>query len=357
MLIIFVIFALVCLWQIKFKPANGEKYMTDYMSVDKTMAIKGIFILVVFFNHFNNYVNSSFVLPLETIYYDVIKIIGQRMVTPFLLYSGYGVMESIKKKGMNYVNTIPSKRFLNVLFRFDIAVFLFFILNMIMSIEMTVPQLLLSFTGWDAIGNSNWYIFMILVTYLLTFVAFKICKDKNNWQFAAFVTTFLTVALVGVFFLTEIKDRYWYDTVILFPLGMLWSLYRDKFEKIINKNIFTWIASFGIACAVELLTVLFNKNFVVHEISMVMFSVCIVIFSMRVSINNPILRWCGKHLFGLYILQRIPFIVLKELGLADFNIYLYFFASLVLTIPMAWLFEKYVGKLWNYLNKPKEKKA
>ncbi len=355
MLIISAIFALVCLWQLKFKPANGEKYMTDYMSVDKTMAIKGIFILIVFFQHFNSYL--KFTAPLDVVYVKAFNLIGQRMVTLFLLYSGYGVMESIKKKGMGYVNTIPKKRFLNVLFRFDIAILLFLIVNLIFKREFTIPQLLLSFTGWDAIGNSNWYIFMILVTYLLTFAAFKICKDKNNWQVAAFVTTFLTAAFVGVFFLTEIKDRYWYDTVILFPIGMLWSLYRDKFENIINKNIFVWLVSLGVVCAVELVAMKFDKYFAVHEIGMIMFAFAVLIFSMRISLNNLILRWCGKHLFGLYILQRIPFIVFKELGLADFNIYLYFFASLVLTIPMAWLFEKYVGKLWNYLNKPKNKKA
>ena len=76
---------------------------------------------------------------------------------------------------------------------------------------------------------------------------------------------------------------------------------------------------------------------------------------MRVSVHNKVLMWCGKNLFGLYILQRIPMIVLKEVGLASYNKYLFFFASLAITVPLAWLFEKYTGKLWGLITSPKRK--
>ena len=76
---------------------------------------------------------------------------------------------------------------------------------------------------------------------------------------------------------------------------------------------------------------------------------------MRVSLNNAVLRWCGKNLFGLYILQRIPMMIFKQVGLASYDVYLYFIACLVVTVVMAWLFEKYVGKLWKLISSPKKK--
>ena len=33
---------------------------------------------------------------------------------------------------------------------------------------------------------------------------------------------------------------------------------------------------------------------------------------MRVQIKNAALRWCGKRVFGIYILQRIPMILLAN---------------------------------------------
>lgn len=161
MIVLIAVFIAVCLYGIQLKPANGESYITDYMSVDKTMAVKGIFIIIVFFSHFNSYVDYTSVA--DVAYLEAFSKIGQRMVTLFMFYSGYGVMESIKKKQMSYVKKIPVQRFLGTLFRFDIAIVFFLILYLARNLKVTAKQVILSFVGWDSVGNSNWYIFAILV--------------------------------------------------------------------------------------------------------------------------------------------------------------------------------------------------
>lgn len=97
-----------------------------------------------------------------------------------------------------------------------------------------------------------------------------------------------------------------------------------------------------------------NESLVFNLLGNMIFAAAVVLFTMRVSINNKVLRWCGKHLFGLYILQRIPMIVFREIGLSDYNIYLYFIVCLAVTVVIAWLFEKYVGKLWSFIVKPRK---
>ncbi|MBR5505641.1 MAG: hypothetical protein IKV73_04980 [Clostridia bacterium] len=62
----------------------------DYLSRDVTTSIKWIFILMVFFSHFNSYV--QYTEWLARIYTIPFHLIGQGMVTMFLFYSGYGVM-------------------------------------------------------------------------------------------------------------------------------------------------------------------------------------------------------------------------------------------------------------------------
>lgn len=85
------------------------------------------------------------------------------------------------------------------------------------------------------------------------------------------------------------------------------------------------------------------------------FVAAVVLFTMHCSLNNKILRFCGQHLFGIYIMQRIPMIVFQKLRLDDFNIYIYFIVCLAATILIAYLFDKYIGMLWNMIIKPKNK--
>ena len=61
---------------------------------------------------------------------------------------------------------------------------------------MTLPQFLLSLVCWESIGNSNWFIFAILVLYLITTASFLLVR-KNRWGAAA-VATLLTVAVMAV---------------------------------------------------------------------------------------------------------------------------------------------------------------
>lgn len=363
MVLFFAAFAVLCLVGIKFKPADGAKFMPDYMSVEKTMSVKGIFIILVFFSHFNSYV--TYTAPLDTAYLSVFRHIGQCMVTLFLFYSGYGVMESVSKKGISYVHKIPVTRVLGTFFRFDVAVLLFAVVCLVFSRPFTASQFALSLVGWDSLGNSNWYVFAILVAYIVTFVSFELCHLVTKkmapaiYKYSAVVLVSLGCMLyIYVLAHFKLKDGYWYDTIICYALGMWYSLLRDKIEKIVNHNIFVYLIFF---LATGACTAYFAMNrgvsFVHTELCMIFFTAFVVLLTMRVSVHNKVLMWCGKNLFGLYILQRIPMIVFRELGVADFNIYLYFVLCLIVTVPLAWLFEKYVGKLWKIISTSKKKTA
>lgn len=356
MIVFIAIFIVVCLYGVKVKPADGQPYMTDYMSVEKTAAIKGIFILIVFFSHFNSYV--EYTLPIDQLYLKYFKYIGQCMVTLFMFYSGYGVMESIRKKKMTYVRKMPVTRVLGTLFRFDIAILLFALMNLILGNSFTGKQFLLSLVAWDTLGNSNWYIFAILITYIVTYIAFMIFRDKGKYYPAVVAVTIGLLAYIFVLRYFKLKELWWYDTIILYACGMWYSLLREKIEKIINKNLVIYCAVFLPTLAGAVWFVLNRgKSFIHTELCMVLFAAAVVLFTMRVSLNNAVLRWCGKNLFGLYILQRIPMVVFKRIGVAGFNIYVYFVLCLAVTVLLAWLFDKYVDKLWSLLVSPKRKSS
>ena len=100
----------------------------DYISRWQTDSIKGIFAVIILFSHMRNYLPEPG--EHDRIYYAVLDAIGQLMVVMFMLYSGYGVMESLKRDRRKYLSNFLTHRLLKVWLMFAIAVFLFLILDL-----------------------------------------------------------------------------------------------------------------------------------------------------------------------------------------------------------------------------------
>lgn len=185
MIIFYILLFILIISKLKYSRNN---FYTDYLSFDTTNAIKGIFIALVFINHAIPYIfNSGYVFDnsfASKLFLFSKSFIGQWIVAMFLFYSGYGVMESIQKKGHNYISSLPRKRILTTLVNFDIAVALFALVSLFTSNEYTIKDYLLSFTGWESVGNSNWYIFVIMLCYLLTYLSFRNYKGQNIYLYA-----------------------------------------------------------------------------------------------------------------------------------------------------------------------------
>ena len=150
--------------------AKPNTFNTEYSSISQTNVIKGIFVILVLLGHGNSYLNVQGALDMP--YKSFQSHLGQMVVSMFLFYSGFGMIKSIMKKRFGYIKTLPIKRFLIVVLNFDIAVILFEIMNICLKIHFDWKTILLAFTGWVGIGNSNWYMFAIFVLYILLFVSF-----------------------------------------------------------------------------------------------------------------------------------------------------------------------------------------
>lgn len=305
---------------------------TDYLDRTYCDTIKGFFILMVFISHFMQYVSKAggYVLNLY---------IGQLMVAPFLFFSGYGVMQSIKHKG-GYVAKMPIHRMLNTLLNFDIAVLIFIVADVFLGRPLNCKQIALSFICLDSVGNSNWYIFVILLCYATTWLSAMISK-----RFAPEVVGLL--CSLEVITLSFFFPSWWYDTLLCFAFGMLYSKYKDKIDLMRNK--YYWVA---ISCVALLLGPLmircpgicgFGAN--LKAIAFLGLIVCVM---MRIPIGNTALSWFGQRLFPLYIYQRLPMIIFFTLdpgGFACWRMPIYLVLCFAVTILFAALYPKWQIKL------------
>lgn len=122
----------------------------DIFTKDHTDTLKGLGIIVVFSNHIIPYIkNSGYAFsPLMKNFIMGDNILTYLMVGFFLFVSGYGVSESIKAKGKEYVKSIPQKRLITTLFNFDIAIIIFLATNIILGIT--------SFTLYFNVSSNNY---------------------------------------------------------------------------------------------------------------------------------------------------------------------------------------------------------
>lgn len=195
--------------------------------------------------------------------------------------------------------------------------------------------------GWGDVGNSNWYVFCILVTYIFTYIAFKIFKDKHILAMIL-VTIF---CLLYIYFMKTYKQNYWYNTILCYPSGMWFSHYKKQIEDIVLKNAFTYLASLILCIFTFIYAHDYKTGILVYQLCTIAFALTIVLITMKVSINNTILQYLGNNLFGLFILQRIPMILFKQMGINTYNTYLYFILCFAGTILLAIPFNKLTSKI------------
>lgn len=311
-----------------------------YLSKENTTSVNGIFILIVFINHVQSYIR------LPEIFHDFTLGIGQLMVAMFFFYSGYGVCESIHKKGMAYVRGIPRKRVGKVLSEFVPAVLFFALTDFFCGISFTPGQFFLSLFGWESLGNSNWYIFVILCLYGITCLAFMCGKHfrgtEGQKEWLAFFFVVLMTAMLFLF-LHETKENWWYNTLTAYPLGMFFSLSKSRWKKILG-NPAGYLSVFTLSLAVTLILKPVSQHASLHLVMTVSYCIFILCVTKKVPVYHPVLYWLGSHLFEIYILMRIPMIVLQRTGFGQYPA-LYTLFSFVATLLVAagyhWLIQKF----------------
>ena len=165
-------FFLLCfLSTINIKIKGLDDFFTDYMDLDNTNCIKGIFVWLIIFCHKLGYGNYK-----RYLFKKIVSNLGQKVVSLFLFYSGFGINESIKKKGKFYINTLPTKACI-LFIKFQLILLMFLIANIfILKNKVALKEYILSMIFKSSLGNSNWFAFNIIIFYIYSYISFRFIK-------------------------------------------------------------------------------------------------------------------------------------------------------------------------------------
>ena len=338
LIFIFVLLALIC-WRASVAKKNG--FHRDYCSPKNTNTVNAIFSVLIFLSHAVTYVKLDGVL--DTPYFALRSFLGQLVVVTYLFFSGFGIMESIKKKGTPYVKAMPVQRFFKLWYHFAIVILLYTVVSVgILGKKYSLSRWLLSFIGLKSIGNSNWYLFVTFCLYIIVIFSFLVFKKTQ--KFALVSVCVLSIGFVILEKEMGLANRY-YNTLLCFPFGMVFSVLKPDIDKHLMKNAITWRIGFLASLVLFVIFSCIRGKMLVCYVLCTFFALAVVvIFMMKVRISNPIFDWFGKHIFSFFILQRIPMILLKYYGLNK-NGYVFIIVSFFATILLSVIFDAFTDKL------------
>lgn len=343
--LIYLILCLLSLININIKGLNSFFY--DYIDLNSTKPVKGIFVWMIFFRHCIGYFNKSNFQ--NKISFIINRAFRQNIVSLFLFYSGYGIYESFKKKGNPYIKTLPIKSLI-IFIKFQISLFFFLCNNLILGNKIDFKKYLKSIIFKRGIGNSYWFAFTIIILYIYSFFSFIIIK-KKKYYFLGII--FLSIISYNHFLFVykyyHIKQKFSVDTIICFVLGFYYSFFKSYLERIIMKNDITY---FGTLLNIILIFYkYYTKNKDIYNLSLTncLFTLITILITMKIKFQNEFLNFLSSHSYSIYLLQRIVMIYIYKKGYFKENEFFKFFIEFIIVIFISIIFDKYTIVIDNIL--------
>lgn len=190
-------------------------------SFERTKRLRGLLILGVFLFHFCNF------FPTE-----VRPDIGHTMVGAFFMLSGFGLLESFKRK-KNYLDEFVGKKTARLLVPVWIAGIIVLIVNWTVynnHLVLTENAYLYDVISGGVTTTGTWFVVELIILYMFFYLAFKYLKMK--WAIVAVsLATFLLMVI-----LSPQKYGMWYASGMMFPVGLIISYWKDKIESFVPPN-------------------------------------------------------------------------------------------------------------------------
>lgn len=301
--------------------------------------VRTLFIFLIVLSHIlNSHSYTGFLSYPLSLFRNAL---GQMVVVPFFLFSGFGIFEGYKKKGNSYWKSILFNHFLKIIVFTFVCLIPFFIYDSIINGFHPFGHYVLSLVGLANLGNQDWFIFAILCCYLFSIIP-GLLGIKNNT--VKFIIISIGCIIYYILSLLFGRETYTFNTIICFPLGCLTSLLFGKISPLFAKpknSVMVLIASSLLFASISF--AYFKFGSAIQHTSAILrclfFSTLIISLSSIFTCKRNISFWFGVNSWPLFVLHMFPILIFQNLELNDSVYYVVaFVGSLIITIPFGILF-------------------
>lgn len=154
---------------------------------------------------------------------------GNIAVALFFFMSGYGLTKSYYLKGDLYLNNFIKHRVFEVI----MLPYLFILICQIIWLGEKIPTLQEYFIGLTLgriLVPNGWYVIIMVILYLVWYIVFKYVNSHKVFAITISVIICILVLLIANF------PRYWYTTMLAFPVGIIYSNNEDNLVAWLNNH-------------------------------------------------------------------------------------------------------------------------
>ena len=341
----------------------------DYTSLKQTKILQGIAALGIVLHH----LSQKSAAPWHKAYLivhglDFFIPIGYLFVAIFLFCSGMGLYKSLKAKE-NYLHGFVRRRILPMVIAYYLAEFIHLGVRLLMGQKMNTTEIIWYISGLHMANENGWYMVIIPFFYLVFFLAFRFCKKEGTaigWIFLFILAYTAFGASLDHQSDWWMRGEWWYNSVIVFPLGILFAKYEARITAFFKKGYWLWLVfAFAAVFGLFHLSCLaqddwwgyygdgWDKLAMVHRLGCagMQWLVCIVfvafcfLLMMKLRFENRILVFLGGLTLDLYLIHGMfvemfgyNFLEITKSVWYIKNVALYSLVVLACSIPAALLF-------------------
>ena len=282
---------------------------SGFFSKDKTLAIKGVAVLVPILKHLSDAgVEGGKIILTLTNLVEVAPLL-------FFVISGYGLTKQNLIKE-NYSKGFLIKRFPKVLVPYVLATIIMVAANFVFNGFLYMPHdIIHAILCGDPIVKYSWYVIHILLFYLWFYFLMKVFGKNNIFIILGGIVYYV---ITTVLFVNMGFPMHWWGTSFALVAGMLLAAYEQKiFDFFQRRYLIKFVAFIAVMVLLyyfepKLQRVLHISNFPPNAFFELLFGCGIVIFLIKFSVGNPVSRFLGKYSYEIYILQGLFIIAGKS---------------------------------------------
>ncbi len=289
--------------------------------------------------------------------------LGYLLVGVFLFCSGLGLYKSYRTKP-DYLKGFVRRRIVPIVIAFYLSEIVYTIVRALMGERMTLSKVLWYLSGLRMANYNSWFVIVIPFFYLVFWLAFRFCRREGTAVFWIFLFT-LGYTVIGAVINHQntwwMRGEWWYNSILLFPLGMVFGKYEPVITKTLRKGYWFWLIFFFAG-----FFLLFRQSewlidtrlgyydrWLWHRLASAGIQWLVALFfvmfcftmMMKIRLGNKALAWLGAMSLDFYLMHGM-FVDMFGFNFADIaksavyikNVPLYMMAVLGCSIPATILF-------------------
>lgn len=355
------------------KVAKRNEFHEAPFSLNITKGIAGYFAFCVLIHHI---VIIFWMIPTYDNQLLLLEHIGVLIVGFFFLFSGYGLIVSYEEK-KNYLKTFLFRRVCTVLLPFFLCNYAYMTATLLLGNRFTMKELLLAFFGVILLNSHMWFAVEIMLIYLAFYIIFRYLRTEKA-KYISMTIVVLGMIIISFFLGHDLNDNgqqmnwfhgeWWYNTTLLFLLGMLFAKFRKKLIPFAQKHykcllagtsvifLILWqgteymLMNYGYWTETD-----FSKGYLDKLLTLsvqlpmvISFEIFLLLVLMKVRVHNKCLQFLGKISLELILLQNAFILCFEKWLMRDIRI----FILLVLTSTL--IFATIINKIKLFVLEKKE---